>query len=88
MQGATQICLPWWAILIVDHLELMPYWRSLFKSSLKSTSFSKKVLTKINKLLVSTTANTKHNIICYVQTSGISEFTDGKDAGLENLEYF
>lgn len=49
---------------------------------------SKKVLTKINKSLFSTAANTEHNMICYVQTSGISEFTDGKDAGLENLEYF
>lgn len=49
---------------------------------------SKKVLTKINKLLLSTTANTEDNMIHYVQTSGISEFTDGKDAGLENLEYF
>lgn len=50
--------------------------------------FSKKVLTKINKLLFSATANTEDIMIHYVQTSGISEFTDGKDAGLENLEYF
>lgn len=49
---------------------------------------SKKVLIKINKSLFSATANTEHNMIHYVQTSGISEFTDGKDAGLENLQYF
>lgn len=49
---------------------------------------SKKVLTKINRLLFSATANTEDNMIHHVQTSGISEFTDGNDAGRENLEYF
>lgn len=73
----------------MDHLELIPYWRSLFRRLFKVYNFvSKKVLTKIDKSLLSATANTEHNMIHYAQTSGISEFTDGKDAGLENQEYF